>query len=192
MATTHADLKSMSAIRMDYLKGVPLTVAGVGKFHLPGHKSSCRYKYSFNFLPGSGMTDGEAAERIWAVLNFLGLRTREMNPGHRHDVMNQFYSYMNVNRVHGLGKQESVRLNSRWLMNAAAQALVKKYDEAVRYSEEFSNALQSLEKALVQKWGERTLRGWKEEEQQFKKDVVDMTKHGSLVNPYDLERTSGR
>ena len=103
MATKHADLKLMSVIKMDYAKGTPWTLAGVGKFHLVGHKPSCRYKWSFNYLPGSAMTDGEAAERVWAVLNFLGLRTREMNPGHRHDVMNQFYSYMNVNRVHGIG-----------------------------------------------------------------------------------------
>lgn len=107
MARTHADLKLMSTIKRDYAKGMPWTLAGVGKFHLAGHKASCRFKWSFNFLPGSAMTDGEAAERVWAVLNFLGLRTREMNPGHRHDVINQFYSYMNVNRIHGLGEQVS-------------------------------------------------------------------------------------
>lgn len=82
----------------------PTTVGGVGKFHLAGHKALCAHLWSFNLLPGSAMTDGEAAERIWSAVNPLGNRTREMNPGHRHDVMNEFYSDQNVRRVHGMGK----------------------------------------------------------------------------------------
>ena len=104
IAKTHERLEKMSVIAMGYAKLFPWTLSGVGKFHLPGHKGSCRYKWSFNFLPGSCMTDGEAAERVWSMLNFLGLRTREMNPGHRHDVINMFYSYLNVNRLHGMGR----------------------------------------------------------------------------------------
>ena len=50
------------------------------------------------------MTDGEAAERIWAILNHLASRTKEMSPGHRHDVMNDFYSDMNVRRLHSMGE----------------------------------------------------------------------------------------
>ncbi|PSS00733.1 hypothetical protein PHLCEN_2v4114 [Hermanssonia centrifuga] len=86
------------------LKYFPWTIAGVGKFHLPAHKASCRYKYSFRYLPGVGMTDGEAVERIWASLNTLALRTREMASGHRHDTINDFQNDMNVRRVHGIGE----------------------------------------------------------------------------------------
>lgn len=68
---------------------------------------------------------------------------------------------------------------------------MKKYHEGVRHSGEFWKALEGLEVGIVGKWGEGTLRRWKEEEAQFKKDVVDMTKHESLVNPYDLARPSG-
>lgn len=103
LAKIHERLEKMGVISKAYAKVFPWTLAGVGKFHLAGHKASCRYTWSFHLLPGSCMTDGEAAERVWALLNFLGLRTREMNPGHRHDIMNLFYSFLNINRLHGIG-----------------------------------------------------------------------------------------
>ncbi|TFK79156.1 hypothetical protein K466DRAFT_506060, partial [Polyporus arcularius HHB13444] len=92
---------NLLSIRLDYL---PFTLPGIGKFHAPAHTASCRCKYSYNYLPGVGMTDGEAAERIWAILNHLAARTKEMSPGHRHDVINHFYSDMNIRRLHGIGE----------------------------------------------------------------------------------------
>ena len=82
----------------------PATVAAVGKFHLPAHKPSCQYKFSYHWLPGVGMTDGEAPERIWAILNALSGSTREMTSGHRHDVINDHHSDANVHRTHGIGE----------------------------------------------------------------------------------------
>lgn len=78
------------------------TIAGIGKFHLPAHCPACQYIFSFNFLPGVGMTDGEAPERIWSSLNALGQRTREMSSGHRHDVINGFYGDMNWQRTQNI------------------------------------------------------------------------------------------
>ena len=80
----------------------PWTMVGIGKFHVAAHQESCRSKYSYYYLPGSGMTDGEAPERIWASLNNLSMRTKEMSSGHRHDVINDYYSDMNVRRVHNM------------------------------------------------------------------------------------------
>lgn len=82
----------------------PFTVRGVGKFHLPAHIESCRWRHSFHFLPGAAQGDGEAAERIWAVQNTLAASTREMSSGHRHDTINDHYSDMNVRRVHSMGE----------------------------------------------------------------------------------------
>lgn len=82
----------------------PPTTAAVGKFHAPAHEQKCRYKFSFNWLPGVGMTDGEAPERIWSTLNAIASRTKEMSGGHRHDVINDFHSDMNARRVHSIGK----------------------------------------------------------------------------------------
>ena len=78
----------------------PWTVAGVGKFHLAGHVGHCRYKFSFNFLPGVGQVDGEAPERVWPGVNAVANRTREMNPGNRHDNYNDHYNDQNAMREH--------------------------------------------------------------------------------------------
>ncbi len=93
------DFPTLSSIR---ITNFPWTIPGIGKFHAPAHTATCRCKYSYNYLPGVGMTDGEAAERIWAVLNLLAVRTKEMSSGHRHDVINDFHSDLNIRRVHGL------------------------------------------------------------------------------------------
>ena len=79
-------------------------ITGVGKFHLPAHKASCRDEFSFRNLPGVGQTDGEALERIWAALNNLALRTREMAGGHRHDTINEFHDAKNEERTRNMGK----------------------------------------------------------------------------------------
>lgn len=97
-------LHNCGVLKTNDQKLFPRTIAGVGKFHLAGHKPVCRYKWSFNILPYSTMIDGEAPERVWSVGNTLGNRTREMNPGHRHDKMNEFYGDQNVRRVHSMGK----------------------------------------------------------------------------------------
>ncbi len=81
----------------------PPTLIGIGKFHLPAHIPSCRFKHSFNYLPGVGMTDGEALERIWSILNALAARAKEMTSGHRHDFLNDMYNDMNIRRLCGLG-----------------------------------------------------------------------------------------
>ena len=82
----------------------PPTLIAIGKFHLPAHKPSCRYKFSFNFLRGAGVTDGEASERIWAVLNSYATRAKEMTWGHRHDTLNDVWNDFNVRRVHSMGE----------------------------------------------------------------------------------------
>ena len=56
------------------------------------------------------MTDQEAAERNWAIQNGLGSRVREMNAGHRHDVINFFYDDANFRRTNEMGMcPESLR-----------------------------------------------------------------------------------
>ena len=81
----------------------PATLIAIGKFHLPAHKESCRFKFSYNFLPGVGLTDGEASERQWAWLNGISTRAKEMTWGHRHDTLNNFWNDMNVRRQHSMG-----------------------------------------------------------------------------------------
>lgn len=83
---------------------LPQIIAGVGKYHLSMHTKECRHKYSMHFLPGACMFDGEPMERIWAILNALALRTKEMSGGHRHDVLNEHFEDMNLRRLQMLGE----------------------------------------------------------------------------------------
>lgn len=89
----------------------PTTRAGVGKFHEPAHKLACRLRYSFHYLLGAAMTDGEAPERIWASLVFLGLRTREMSWGHRHDTINFFHWFSNWRKTYSISMYMHVLRN---------------------------------------------------------------------------------
>jgi hypothetical protein len=76
----------------------------VPKFHLPVHIAPCQIKYSFNFTPGVGQTDGEAPERAWNETNPLATSTREMGPGSRRDVLDFHFGDYNWRKVTSLGK----------------------------------------------------------------------------------------
>ena len=62
----------------------------------------------------------------------------------------------------------------------------------MKYLPQFSNALEKLEIAIVEKWGKDKLVAWRGEEFDYKKDVVNPEKHAKLKNPYDLEGTLGQ
>lgn len=82
---------------------LPLMRRCVPKYHLIGHKESCRWLHSFWYMPGVGMTDGEAPERRWASDNAIARSTREMGFGHRHDILNWHSSDYNIQKTFKLG-----------------------------------------------------------------------------------------
>ena len=100
------DFPELETVQVKYF---PWTLGGIGKFHAPAHTAACRSKFSFHFMPGVGMTDGEAPERIWAIPNSLALRTKEMSSGHRHDVISDFHNDMNCRRLHGMRESNQQR-----------------------------------------------------------------------------------
>ncbi|KAJ3576610.1 hypothetical protein NP233_g319 [Leucocoprinus birnbaumii] len=67
----------------------------VPKMHINGHKSDCQIKYSFIYEPHSGMTCGEGIESAWSEQNHAAAFTKEQNPGHRHDTLDDFNGYWN-------------------------------------------------------------------------------------------------
>ncbi|THG98308.1 hypothetical protein EW026_g3855 [Hermanssonia centrifuga] len=151
------------------LKYFPWTLPGVGKFHLPAHNASCRYKFSLNLLPGAGMTDGESPERIWASLNALALRTREMAAGHRHDVINDFHGDMNVRHTYGMAAFLHRKYVEAETMHARAAETFKKLEDEIK------------EGAL----GPQKLAEWKRDEAEWIGKVVNMEEHKDLKNPYE-------
>ncbi|RDX43436.1 hypothetical protein OH76DRAFT_1458396 [Lentinus brumalis] len=148
----------------------PRTLVGIGKFHLPAHIPACRFKHSFNYLPGVGMTDGEALEHIWSILNALAARAKEMTSGNRHDFLNDMYNDMNIRHLCGL-----------------ARDLTKRYLQACTLSSKVDERLRKLESGL----DAAALAEWKKLEQQWLVDVVDMKNHKQLDNPYKLKMDRG-
>ena len=76
----------------------------IPKFHIGAHGTSCQSKFSLNYRPYMGRTDGENIERGWAWLNPASLSTREMGPGARQDALDDQWSFWNWRIVVSLGK----------------------------------------------------------------------------------------
>ena len=81
---------------------LPLFRRLVPKYHLVGHKQECRFVSSFWYMPGVGMTDGEAPERRWAADNNISRSLREMTSGHRHDEHNLHTGDYNMQKTFGI------------------------------------------------------------------------------------------
>lgn len=75
----------------------------IPKFHIGAHGNSCQSRFSLNFRPYMGRTDGENIERGWAWLNPASLSTREMGPGARQDALDDQWSFWNWRIVVTLG-----------------------------------------------------------------------------------------
>ena len=75
----------------------------VPKMHVQGHKEDCQYCYSLNYMEHVSRTAGELIETAWAEANNIGPSTREMSPGHRHDVLNDLYDFWNWWKTFGMG-----------------------------------------------------------------------------------------
>ncbi|KAH9910254.1 uncharacterized protein BXZ73DRAFT_83815, partial [Epithele typhae] len=144
---------------------LPYMLVAVGKFHLPAHQASCRYKFSYNYLPGAARTDGEASERMWAAIYQLATRIREMGPGSRHDALNDIWNDQNVRHLHTMGLDLSRRYNT---------------------SEEFIADLERHLEAIEATFTAERLAELKEQEAAFKIAVVDLANHDGLENPYDI------
>ncbi|KAJ8469822.1 hypothetical protein ONZ45_g16756 [Pleurotus djamor] len=95
---------------------VRLTIASeairfaVPKLHIHGHTKECQSTYSLNYLPGVGRTDGEGIERPWANVGATSTSTRAMGPGARIETLNDHWGHWNWQKVLGLGKLLSRRL----------------------------------------------------------------------------------
>ncbi|KAL0568821.1 hypothetical protein V5O48_013154 [Marasmius crinis-equi] len=83
----------------DLVDVVDLIVWLIGKLHADGHITPCKYRFSLNYTPGCGRTAGEGIERTWAETKQAGGNTKEMNDGHRHDILIDYWNYWNWIRL---------------------------------------------------------------------------------------------
>ncbi|KAI1789500.1 hypothetical protein LXA43DRAFT_892819 [Ganoderma leucocontextum] len=149
----------------------PWTMVGIGKFHVAAHQESCRSRYSYYYLPGSGMTDGEAPERIWASLNNLSMRTKEMSSGHRHDIINDYYGDMNVRRVHNMHNTLATRMHRAKLEEARTQEYLMELEGNIPAD---------------------NLTKWRLEEGRWMENVEHLERDGAdFESPYELKKSEG-
>ncbi|KAJ8703478.1 hypothetical protein PTI98_002100 [Pleurotus ostreatus] len=129
----------------------------VPKFHIYAHRSECQYKYSFNFTPNVGRTDGELPERGWAAMNPVSSSTKEMGPGSRRDTLDDHFGDYNWRKVISL-----------------STSLLRRLQEAVQMRAEHVSAFKAFSDSLPTN---ATLA--------FSRMVWDFESRRSTVNPYE-------
>ncbi|TFY50348.1 hypothetical protein EVJ58_g11087, partial [Rhodofomes roseus] len=65
------------------------------KLHMLAHEERCQILYALCYSWGAGLSHGESVEHPWAEHNQVGLSTREMSAGHRHDALNAIHNHWN-------------------------------------------------------------------------------------------------
>ncbi|KAE9397267.1 hypothetical protein BT96DRAFT_941094 [Gymnopus androsaceus JB14] len=66
--------------------------------HILDHLKDCIYKFNSAYIPGAGHKHGESVEQQWVELNQLGGSVRQMNAGHRMEVLTDHYTYNNFRK----------------------------------------------------------------------------------------------
>jgi hypothetical protein len=74
----------------------------VPKMHIKNHVEACQLLWAFNYIECSGETYGEKIESSWGEGNQAAGSTKEMNDGHRHDMLDDYNGYWNWCKLHKL------------------------------------------------------------------------------------------
>jgi len=75
----------------------------IGSFHVHGHKDTCFFRYSTQFITGAGMIDGEILETLWAVLNHISRSTRTSTLAHRSEILDDHMNDSNWKKLVAIG-----------------------------------------------------------------------------------------
>ncbi|KZV93168.1 hypothetical protein EXIGLDRAFT_584991, partial [Exidia glandulosa HHB12029] len=67
--------------------------------HVHGHIETCQDYFNSRLIPGMGMVTGEEVEPIWVELGHAGAITRDANPGHRHEILDDICSDWNFKKM---------------------------------------------------------------------------------------------
>lgn len=81
------------------------------KLHALAHKEICQILFALCYTWGAGLSHGESVEHPWAEHNQVGLSTREMSAGHRHDALNAIHSHWNWCKMEKIGTSFVVTLS---------------------------------------------------------------------------------
>ncbi|KAH9475484.1 hypothetical protein JR316_0012595 [Psilocybe cubensis] len=114
----------------------------IPKLHEPAHNQKNHEVYSFNYIPGGGLTDGECPERVWAPHNAIANATKTQGPGSRQDTLDDHFGFWNWLKYISMGSTLLRRYK-----NAIAQRNIQK--EGHRG---LTEDLKKKSPGLVEKW----------------------------------------
>ncbi|KAE9392533.1 hypothetical protein BT96DRAFT_830492, partial [Gymnopus androsaceus JB14] len=66
--------------------------------HILDHLKDCIYEFNAAYIPSAAHKHGETVEQQWVELNQLGGSIRQMNAGHRMEVLTDHYTYNNFRK----------------------------------------------------------------------------------------------
>ena len=72
------------------------------QMHMLSHKESCQIDFAMCYKHGTGHSNGETVEIAWAILYEIGIASREMNGGARHDAICDSINGYNWDKMVGL------------------------------------------------------------------------------------------
>ncbi|KZV60139.1 hypothetical protein PENSPDRAFT_540919, partial [Peniophora sp. CONT] len=118
----------------------------VPKFHLEAHGEDCKCAFNLNYTKGVARTCGEGIEAGWADMNLIGVFTREMSAGHRHEIIEDFMSAINFRKI---------KTMDRWFLQQLTEAVKMK----AKMGRDFEDHQATLPAARVKLW-EEEIRKW--------------------------------
>ncbi|KAG1823881.1 uncharacterized protein BJ212DRAFT_1476730 [Suillus subaureus] len=123
----------------------------IPKFHLAAHIEACQTAFSFNWTPGIGQTDREAPECGWANINHVAMSTKEMGPGARREVLDDFFRDSNWKKTTVLGRIMSCKLSEALKAAEDHKLVFSKLEASIR---ELDLGVSSLAtwKAEIEAW----------------------------------------
>lgn len=114
----HANMKKrfskhfpQAAKLLDRMRGA------IPKMHIKNHIEACQLLWAFNYIVHSGQTCGKLIETGWSEGNKAAGSTKEMNDGHRHDILDEYHGYWNWTKTHRLGTFQTLVVCFRELLS---------------------------------------------------------------------------
>ncbi|KAF7308828.1 CxC2 domain-containing protein [Mycena kentingensis (nom. inval.)] len=101
----------------------------VPKMHIKGHIVLCQLMFSLALVPGSGNTDGEGIERLWAAIAGLAASTKLSGHGARADALDVHWSFWNWMRLVGLPKLLRRRGENARVQRAVQEEAFQEFSE---------------------------------------------------------------
>ncbi|TBU21114.1 hypothetical protein BD311DRAFT_870016 [Dichomitus squalens] len=114
------------------------------QMHMLAHKESCQIDFAMCYKQGTGHSNGETVEIAWAILNEIGVATREMNGGARHDAICDSINGYNWDKMQGLAE---------YLAHKLGEKLLLQLDQAV----DFAGLTYAAGPDLICEWAEQDI-----------------------------------